>query len=79
MSSGTQSPPLEATGEHQPVGAADKSGQRLEPGVKDVEQRAAYFGGQKNAEDVPNAGGQISDEAIANAQKAAEAIELQRH
>ncbi|KAG8763738.1 hypothetical protein FRC11_013193 [Ceratobasidium sp. 423] len=79
MSSGTQSPPLESTGEHHPVGAANKTGQPLKEGVKDTEQRAAYFGGQKNAGDIPNPGGRISDEAIAAAQKAAEAIELPRH
>ncbi|CAE6421734.1 unnamed protein product [Rhizoctonia solani] len=79
MSSGTQSPPLEATGEHQPIGAADKKGQPLKEGLKDTEQRAAYFGGEKKAGDVPNAGGDVSDEAVANAQKAAESVELQRH
>ncbi|KDN42969.1 hypothetical protein RSAG8_06495, partial [Rhizoctonia solani AG-8 WAC10335] len=61
MSSGTQSPPLEATGEHQPIGAANKQGQPLKEGVKDTEQRAAYFGGQKNADDVPNTGGDVPD------------------
>ncbi|CAE6486196.1 unnamed protein product [Rhizoctonia solani] len=79
MSSGTQSPPLEATGEHQPIGAADKKGEPLKEGLKDSEQRAAYFGGEKKAGDVPNSGGDVSDEAIANAQKAGEAVELQRH
>ncbi|GAB1519340.1 hypothetical protein RhiTH_002406 [Rhizoctonia solani] len=79
MSSGTQSPPLESTGEHRPIGAADKTGQPLKEGVKDIEQRAAYFGGEKNASDVPNAGGRIPDEAIAGAQKAAESVELGRH
>ncbi|KAH7345222.1 hypothetical protein B0J17DRAFT_638867 [Rhizoctonia solani] len=61
MSSGTQSPPLEATGEHQPIGAANKQGKPLEEGVKDTEQRAAYFGGQKNASDVPNTGDGVPD------------------
>ncbi|CAE6524256.1 unnamed protein product [Rhizoctonia solani] len=75
MSSGTQSPPLEATGEHRPIGAANKDGQPLKEGVKDTEQRAAYFGGQKNASDVSNTGGQISDDAIAAGQKAADATE----
>jgi hypothetical protein len=37
---GTQSPPLEATGEHQPIGAAGKDGKPLPEGVKDSEQRA---------------------------------------
>ncbi|KAF8679876.1 RhoGEF domain [Rhizoctonia solani] len=68
-----------STGEHRPIGAADKTGQPLKEGVKDIEQRAAYFGGEKNASDVPNAGGKIPDEAIAGAQKAAESVELGRH
>ncbi|KAF8761272.1 hypothetical protein RHS01_01039 [Rhizoctonia solani] len=78
MSSGTQSPPLESTGEHRPIGAADKTGQPLKEGVKDIEQRAAYFGGEKNASDVltPEVN---PDEAIAGAQKAAESVELGRH
>ncbi|CAE7208155.1 unnamed protein product [Rhizoctonia solani] len=79
MSSGTQSPPLESTGEHQPIGAANKEGKPLKEGVKDMEQRAAYFGGQKNDSDVPNTGSGIPDEAIDNAQKAADAVDLQRH
>ncbi|KAJ1311671.1 hypothetical protein OPQ81_010145 [Rhizoctonia solani] len=72
-------PPLESTGEHRPIGAADKKGEPLKEGVKDTEQRAAYFGGQKQASDVPNAETGVSDEAVSGAQKAAEAVELGRH
>ncbi|CAE6335935.1 hypothetical protein RSOLAG1IB_02232 [Rhizoctonia solani AG-1 IB] len=79
MTSGTQSPPLESTGEHRPIGAADKGGQPLKEGVKDSEQRAAYFGGKGNSSDITNTGGKIPDEAIAGAQKAAESIELGHH
>jgi hypothetical protein len=43
MSSGTQSPPLEATGEHRPIGAADKDGAPLKEGVKDSVQRAGLY------------------------------------
>ncbi|GLB42056.1 hypothetical protein LshimejAT787_1100710 [Lyophyllum shimeji] len=41
---GTQSPPLEATGEHRPIGASSvhRVGERLEA-VKDIDQRRQYF------------------------------------
>lgn len=42
-SGGTQSPPLENTGEHQPIGAAGKSGAPLEEGVKDSVQRSGWL------------------------------------
>ncbi|KAF7983218.1 hypothetical protein HWV62_23500 [Athelia sp. TMB] len=61
MSSGTQSPPLEATGEHKAMGAGSvdavaegKQGQVQE--VSDREQRGAYF---DNAENATGTGDQI--------------------
>jgi len=42
MSSGTQSPPLEATGSHIPMGVSSIDGSCSKP-KKDIEQRAAYF------------------------------------
>ncbi|KAG6826972.1 hypothetical protein H0H92_013710 [Tricholoma furcatifolium] len=42
--SGTQSPPLEATGEEVPMGASsvDRVGEKI-PFVKDIDQRRQYF------------------------------------
>ncbi|KAF9219503.1 hypothetical protein BS17DRAFT_789143 [Gyrodon lividus] len=40
--SGTQSPPLEATGSHIPMGVSSIDGSCSKP-MKDIEQRAAYF------------------------------------
>jgi len=42
---GTQSPPLEATNEHIPMGSSSVSDAHdaAKPGVKDVDQRAEYF------------------------------------
>ncbi|KAF8556048.1 hypothetical protein OG21DRAFT_1483390 [Imleria badia] len=42
MSSGTQSPPLEATGAHIPMGISSIDGTCSKP-MKDIEQRAEYF------------------------------------
>ncbi|KAG9313537.1 hypothetical protein JVU11DRAFT_5864 [Chiua virens] len=41
-SSGTQSPPLEATGSHLPMGVSSIEGTCSRP-MKDTEQRAEYF------------------------------------
>jgi len=48
--SGTQSPPLEATGEDRPMGASsvNRVGEKVEA-VKDIEQRKQYF--QPDSED----------------------------
>ncbi|KAG8720542.1 hypothetical protein FRC08_018895 [Ceratobasidium sp. 394] len=72
MASGTQSPPLESTGEHQPIGAASKDGKPLPEGVKDSEQRAAYFGGESSG---PKAESGSTGEAITAAEKAAKDVE----
>ncbi|KAF8843913.1 hypothetical protein BDN67DRAFT_963788 [Paxillus ammoniavirescens] len=40
--SGTQSPPLEATGSHIPMGVSSIDGSCSKP-MRDIEQRAAYF------------------------------------
>ncbi|KAI9567512.1 hypothetical protein HD554DRAFT_2107715 [Boletus coccyginus] len=42
MTSGTQSPPLEATGSHLPMGVSSIDGTCSKP-MKDIEQRAGYF------------------------------------
>ncbi|KAG6377541.1 hypothetical protein JVT61DRAFT_15355 [Boletus reticuloceps] len=42
MSSGTQSPPLEATGSHIPMGVSSIDGTCSRP-MRDIEQRAEYF------------------------------------
>ncbi|KIM67323.1 hypothetical protein SCLCIDRAFT_108075 [Scleroderma citrinum Foug A] len=42
MSSGTQSPPLEATDSHVPMGVSSIDGTCSKP-TKDIHQRAAYF------------------------------------
>ncbi|KAF9027955.1 hypothetical protein BDZ89DRAFT_1066504 [Hymenopellis radicata] len=42
IGSGTQSPPLEATGEHKPMGVSAVGGGPVE-GVLDAEQRKEYF------------------------------------
>lgn len=42
MSSGTQSPPLEATGSHNPMGVSCIDGSCSKP-MKDVQQREEYF------------------------------------
>ncbi|KAG8738751.1 hypothetical protein FRC12_016628 [Ceratobasidium sp. 428] len=74
MSAGTESPPLEATGEHQPIGAASKSGQPLPEGVKDTQQRGQYFGGEET-KDTKTSGSGASAEAIAAAEKSAKDVE----
>ncbi|KAG8744710.1 hypothetical protein FRC10_009624 [Ceratobasidium sp. 414] len=74
MASGTQSPPLEFTGEHQPIGAARKDGKPLPEGVKDSEQRAAYFGGGSDGPKIESSSG-VSAEAIATAEKSARDVE----
>ncbi|KZP18140.1 hypothetical protein FIBSPDRAFT_956517 [Athelia psychrophila] len=56
MSSGTESPPLEATGEHKPMGAGSvnavaegkQSGGDVQA-VPDRDQRGAYFDNAENA------------------------------
>ncbi|KAG9098546.1 hypothetical protein FS749_003587 [Ceratobasidium sp. UAMH 11750] len=75
MASGTQSPPLESTGEHQPIGAASKDGKPLPEGVKDSEQRAAYFGGEPSGPKAESGSTGVSAEAIAGAEKAAKDVE----
>jgi len=75
MSGGTQSPPLENTGEHQPVGAANKAGKPLEEGVKDSVQRSGYFGGDKSGKEATDSGSGVSDAAISGAETAARDIE----
>lgn len=42
MSSGTQSPPLEATGSHFPMGVSSIDGSCSKP-TKDIHQREGYF------------------------------------
>ncbi|KAI6043880.1 hypothetical protein EDC04DRAFT_2645852 [Pisolithus marmoratus] len=42
MSSGTQSPPLEATGSHIPMGVSSINGSCSKP-TKDIDQREGYF------------------------------------
>ncbi|QRV76075.1 GEF1 protein [Ceratobasidium sp. AG-Ba] len=74
MSSGTQSPPLEATGEHQPIGAASKDGKPLAEGVKDSEQRGQYFGNKSATQ--PQTGSGPSEAAISAADHAAKNVEV---
>ncbi|KAG9126520.1 hypothetical protein FRC07_003142 [Ceratobasidium sp. 392] len=74
MSAGTESPPLEATGEHQPIGAASKDGKPLAEGVKDAQQRATYFGGD-STDSNPQSGKGVSAEAIAGADKSGKDVE----
>ncbi|KAF8605061.1 hypothetical protein BDV93DRAFT_521941 [Ceratobasidium sp. AG-I] len=79
MSGGTQSPPLENTGEHQPIGAAGKSGEPLKEGVKDSVQRSGYFGGDgKSGQQATDSGSGISDAAISSAENAGQNIETKQ-
>jgi len=75
---GTQSPPLENTGEHKPIGAADKSGAKLEEGVKDSVQRSGYFGGDGAGKQATDSGSGVSDAAISGAESAGQNIETKQ-
>ncbi|THU92834.1 hypothetical protein K435DRAFT_862090 [Dendrothele bispora CBS 962.96] len=58
--SGTQSPPLEATGEHKPMGASSvaSAGANIDV-VPDVEQRKQYFEQGESQTSTKPAGGNV--------------------
>ncbi|KIJ32132.1 hypothetical protein M422DRAFT_266066 [Sphaerobolus stellatus SS14] len=72
---GTQSPPLEATNEHIPMGISGVSDAHAAPKpMKDVDQRGEYFGqGESTGPNPASAGDDIAS-AAAQAEKSAQSV-----
>ncbi|KAF8310947.1 hypothetical protein DL93DRAFT_2083870 [Clavulina sp. PMI_390] len=74
---GTQSPPLEATSQVDPMGTVNTKGEGAR-GVKDAEQRSEQFGGQGT--DTSGKGPETDMSKLAElAKQSADAFESNRH